>query len=213
VRYAERKEFLFDSELWKKTDVGIALKMHAEYVRTSSPRPYPKFFEVDRSEEAVDPLWHMPMTERTVFKRTLDIPSIVTFEKPNWAMTKLGLTPKQHFKFWLANLHLNPSGTLIDGREIDPVRLDYFPLRGDLIYYIGYRLMVINVVLDPSTYWLQTNVWLGLVCEASIAPDGDARPTIDLLTPVPAEQPGAKPLPDWPGPAPTGPANIPHNWP
>jgi len=104
----------------------------------------------------------------------------------------------------------------MDGREQaqDNIRLDYFPLRGDLIYYNGYRLMIINPVLDPSTYWLQTNVWLGMTCEAVIAPDGDARPVTNVGVTVPAEQPGfAKPLEDWPGPTPSGPTNIPHNWP
>ena len=117
MRYNERKEFLYDGEVWNRSDTVTALKIHAEYVRTNSPKPYPKFFEVDRSEEAVDPLWHMPTTERVVFKRTLDIPAIVTFDKPNWAMTKLGITPKQHFRFWIANLHITPPGTLMDGRE------------------------------------------------------------------------------------------------
>ncbi len=216
MRYSERKEFLFDSEIWRRSDTVTALKLHAEYVRSSSPKPYPKFFEVDRGEQSIDPLWHMPVTERTVFTRTLDVPAIVTFEKPNWRMTKLGITPQQHFKFWLANLHLTPPGTLPNEREKDPVRLDYFPIRGDLIYYIGYRLMVINVVLDPSSYWLQTNVWLGLTCEVSIVPDGDARPVVDLGNPVPAEMPGARAIPDWPGMPPTGPANptdVTPSWP
>lgn len=213
MKYAERKEFFFDGEVFRRSDTLTALKIHAEYVRTSSPTPYPQFFEVDRNEEAVDPLWHMPTSERTVFSRTLDVPAVVTFDKPNWALTKLGITPRQHFRFWLANLHLNPPGALADSRELNPIRLDYFPLRGDRIYYIGYRLMIVNVVLDPSTYWLQTNVWLGLTCEASIAPDGDARPTANLGTLAPAEQPGAKPLQDWPGEPPNGPGNIPHSWP
>lgn len=211
MRYLERKEFLYDGEVWKQADTVTALKLHAEYVRTSSPKPYPKFFEVDRNEQKIDDLWHMPLTERTTFKRTLDVPAIVQFEKPDWRLTKLGLTPKQRFKFWLANLHLTPSGTLEDVRERDPIRLDYFPMRGDLVYYIGYRLMIINVVLDPSAYWLQTNVWLGLVCEVALVPEGDARPVVDLGTPVPAEQPTAKTPQDWPGFPIEG--ATPHNWP
>ena len=213
MRYEERKEFLYDGEIWKRKDSELALKIHGEYVRTSSPKPYPKFFEVDRGDQAVDPLWHMPVSERTVFSRTLEVPAIVQFEKPNWQLTKLGITPKQRFKFWLANIHLCPPGSLVDDRETSPIRLDYFPLRGDLVYYIGYRLMIMNVVLDPSAYWLQSGVWLGLVCEVSIVPDGDARPVVDLGTPVPAESPGAKAVPDWPGFPPTGPTNTPHNWP
>ena len=139
-----------------------------------------------------------------------NIPSIVQFEKPNWKMTKLGLTPQQHFKLWIANLHLTPVGTHPNEREIDPIRLDYFPMRGDLVYHAGYRLMIVNVVMDPSAYWQQTNVWLGIVVEASIVPEGDARPIPDLSTVAPAEKPGANPIPDWPGFPPTGPTNTPH---
>lgn len=217
MRYTERKEFLYDSEIFHRTDTVTALKMHAEYVRTASPKnPYPTFFEVDRGNNAVDPLWHMPVTERTVFSRTLSIPAIVQFEKPDWRMTKLGIVPKQRFKFWLANLHLTPPGTLMDDAQKDQIRVDYFPQRGDLIYYIGYRLMITMPVLDPSAYWLQTNVWLGMVCEATIAPDGDARPIPDQSMPAPSESPGARAMPDWPGlpgAAPNGLVVTPDQWP
>jgi hypothetical protein len=213
MRYLDRKEFLFDAEIFRRSDTITALKIHAEYVSKSSPNPKPKFFEVDRGEMLIDPLWHMPVTERTVFSRTLDLPAIVQFEKPRWRLTRQGYVPQQNFKFWLANLHLNLVGTLPDEREREPIRLDYFPMRGDLIYHIGYRLMITEVVLDPNAYWQQTNVWLGLVCEAVIAPEGDARPVIDLAQPTPAERPGLPAMPDWPGVPPTGPANIPHNWP
>jgi hypothetical protein len=188
--------------------------MHAEYVRTASPIPYPTFFEVDRGNNAVDHLWHMPVTERTVFKRTLSVPAIVQFEKPDWRLTKLGITPRQKFKFWLANLHLTPPGTdQGDSAKDQQIRLDYFPLRGDLIYYIGYRLMIINPVLDPSAYWLQTDVWLGMVCEASIVPDGDAKPIVDMGETVPAELPGAKTPPDWPGLPPDHLVKVEEKWP
>jgi hypothetical protein len=45
---------------------------------------------------------------------------------------------------------------------------DYFPTRGDMIYYNGYRQMIVNVVLKPEAFWQQTNVWLGMVVEAII---------------------------------------------
>src|SRR5208283_4306912 len=156
MKYAERKEFLYDSEVFLRKDTQTALQIHAEYVRVSSPIPYPKFFEVDRSTTKMDFLWHMPPTERTTFSRTLDVPAIATFEKPDWRMTKLGLKPTQRFKFWLANLHLHPLDTVTKNVP-KSIHLDYFPLRGDLIYYIGYRLMIINVVLEPKAYWAQTN--------------------------------------------------------
>ncbi len=212
MRYLERKEFLFDSELFKRSDTQTALQIHAEYVRVSSPNPYPKFFEVDRTETKMDDLWHMPLTERTTFTRTLDVPAIVNFEKPDWRLTKLGIKPLQRFKFWLANLHLHPQDEVTKGVP-KSIHLDYFPLRGDMIYYIGYRLMIINVVLDPKAYWAQTNVWMGLVCEASIVPDGDARPIPNLGVASPAETPAAPVPQDWPGQPPNGPTNIPHTWP
>lgn len=212
MRYSQRNEFLYDSELFKRSDTQTALQIHAEYVRVSSPNPYPKFFEVDRNATKVDDLWHMPTTERTTFSRTLDVPAIVNFDKPDWRLTKLGLKPIQRFRFWLANLHLHPNDKTSPNDTI-PIRLDYFPLRGDLIYYIGYRLMIINVVLDPKAYWAQTNVWMGLVCEATIVPDGDARPLPNLGIASPSETPAAQASQDWPGFPPDGPANIPHTWP
>jgi hypothetical protein len=210
--YAERKEFLYDSEIFTRRDVGIALQIHAEYVRASSPIPYPKFFEVDRQNVNIDDLWHMPLTQRTLFSRTLDVPAIVSFEKPDWRMTKLGIKPIQRFKFWLANLHLHPLDEITKNVP-KAIGLDYFPLRGDQIYYIGYRLMITGVVLDPKAYWGQTGVWLGLTVEASIAPDGDARPIPDLSVAAPAEAPGVQAPPDWPAQPPNGPTNVPHLWP
>jgi hypothetical protein len=212
MRYTERKEFTYDSDLLSLDDTQTYLTIHAEYVKAYSPKPYPKFFEVDRQEGKIDDLWHMPLTERTTFSRTLDVPAIVNFEKPDWKLTKLGLRPLQRFKFWLANQHLMPMDEAAKAEQ-NPIRLDYFPLRGDLIYYIGYRLMIINVVLDPKSYMGQTNLWLGLVCEACIVPDGDAKPIPDLSKPAPSETQAAQVPQDWPGFPPNGPTNLPHNWP
>lgn len=212
MRYLERKEFLYDSEVFKRYDTQNALKIHAEYVRVSSPIPYPKFYEVDRNSARVDDLWHMPLTERTGFTRVLDVPAIATFMKPDWRLTKLGLRPMQRFSFWLANLHLQALD-ITSKEEEKPIRLDYFPQRGDLIFYTGYRLMIINSAPDPKAYWAQTNVWLGISCEACIVPDGDARPIPDLSKAAPAEEPGVPVPEDWPGFPPSGPTNIPHNWP
>lgn len=217
MRYTERKEFLYDSEIFKLSDTQTALQIYAEYVRSASPIHYPKFFEVNREGSTIDDLWHMPLTDRTTFTREMDVPAIVNFEKPDWRLTKLGIKPVQRFKFLLANLHLHPFDNLAKEEEAKtgrkPVRLDYFPLRGDQIYYIGYRLMITAVVLDPKAYWGQTNVWMGLLCEACIVPDGDARPIPNLGQVVPAEQPTARVPQDWPGFPPDGPSNIPHNWP
>lgn len=211
--YTERKEFLYDSEIFKLSDTQTALQIHAEYVRSASPIPYPKFFEVDRSSGKVDDLWHMPLTDRTVFSRTLDIPAIAGFQKADWRLTKLGLKPIQNFTFWLANLHLHPADA---ASKLDPKmnpRVNYFPQRGDNVFYIGYRLMIINAIPDPKAYWGQTNVWLGITCEACIVPDGDARPIPNLGVASPSEQPSARVPQDWPGFPPSGPTNIPHTWP
>ena len=165
MKFTDRKEFVYDPELFKREDVTVALRMHAEYVKRSSPVPYPKFFEVNRADSKFDDLWHVPLDERTVFARALAIPAINVFEKPNWTLTKLGLIPQRKDKFWLSNLGLQEA--------------DYFPERGDQVYWNGYRYTIREVVLDPTSYWQQTGVWLGLVCECIITPVGDARPIVD----------------------------------
>ena len=173
MKFNDRKEFVYDPEVFKRSDTQTALGMHAEYVKRHSPNPPPRFFEVNRGEGEFDPLWHMPVGERTKFSRTLDLFAINQFEKPDWRLTKLGIIPQRRDKFWLANLHLQA--------------FDYFPMRGDQVYWNGYRYGIINVVLDPSAYWQQTGVWLGLTVECIVAPQGDARPVVDSSTPVPAE--------------------------
>lgn len=173
MRFLERKEFLYDPTLFRRSDSQTALRMHAEYVRSYSPQPYPKFFEVSRKDSKIDHLWHVPLDDRTVFSRTLEIPAINMFERPDWRLTKVGITPLRKDKFWLSNLALQ--------------EFDYFPERGDQVFWNGYRYTIRDVVLDPSAYWHQTGVWLGLVCECIIAPQGDARPVLDVNNPVPRE--------------------------
>ncbi len=215
MRYSERKEFLFDTELFGLYDTQTALRIYAEFVKKGSPKPYPTFFDVDRSDEAIDDLWHMPLTDRTVFKRELQVPSLIKFERPDRNLTRLGLLPTQKFKFIIANLHLHPFDQSAKEEQAatgqTPIRLDYYPQRGDQIFHIGYRLMITKVVPEPESYWGQTNVWLGLTVEACVAPEGDAPPIADLSKAVPAEKPGAQPLPNWPEDPPTGP--IPHTYP
>lgn len=212
MRYTERKEFLYDMQFFGLRDTQIALRMYAEWVKASSSIPYPKFFEVDRSSAKIDDLWHIPLTDRTLFSRVIELPAIAQFDKPSWKMKKLGLIPQQQFRFITANLHLHP---LDDVTRHDPngIHVDYFPTRGDMVFYNGYRLMITSAIPDPSAYWGQTNVWMGLLIEASIAPEGDAKPIPDLSKQAPAEEPTAAPMADWPADVPTGPANIPHNWP
>src|SRR6516225_4086708 len=190
MRYLERKEFLYEPEIFKRSDTITALRIHAEYVLKHSARPRPHFFEVNRADQQFDPLWHMPVTERFTFTRVIEVPAIITFDKPSWTIRKQGQIPKQRFSFWLANLHLMPQGAnpiavpwgahpeKQDGpNPYDPkmaseaVRVDYFPQRGDYIFHAGYRLMIQNCVPDPTAYWQQTNVWLGIIAEAIIVPE------------------------------------------
>lgn len=173
MKFTERKEFHYDPALFKRSDTQTALKMQAEYVKAYSAHPYPKFFEVSRKDSKIDHLWHVSLDDRTVFSRTIEIPAINMFERPDWRLTRIGLVPFRKDKFWLANLTLQ--------------EFDYFPERGDMVYWNGYRYTIRDVVLDPSAYWHQTGVWLGMICECVIAPQGDARPIVDVGNTVPRE--------------------------
>ena len=182
MKYAERKQFLYDPEIFRLSDTQTALGIHAEAVRKFSPNPKPKFMEVDRRAMKYDALWHVPLDDRTVFSRVLDVPAIVTKERPDWRLTRVGIVPQQKHKFWLANLILE--------------QIDYFPVRGDMVYYDGYRHIIINTVLEPNAFWQQTNVWLGMVCETVIPAEGDARPLVNLGVAAPAEITQTRPLPE-----------------
>lgn len=165
MKFNERREFLYDPEVFSRLDVQTALRIHDEYVRRHSGRPYPVFFEMDRRAEVVDPLWHQPLADRNPVSRQLAVPAIAQFEKLDWRLVRLGRVPAQRTKFWTSNLVLK--------------ELDYFPLAGDLIYWNGYRLEITSVDFEPTSFWQQTNVWLGIVYTALIVPDGDARPLVD----------------------------------
>lgn len=110
------------------------------------------------------------------------MPVLIQAERPDWRLTRAGVTPQQKYKVWMANKLLE--------------KAEWFPMRGDVMYYNGYRNMIINVVLEPTSFWQQTNVWLGLVCETIIHADGDARPLLDPGTPPPSERIQTRPLPE-----------------
>lgn len=175
MRFNDRKDWLYDPVLFKRSDTQTAMRIHREATRKFSPRPPPKFFEVDRRSCKYDQLWHVPLEDRTVFTRALEIPAVNKFERPDWRLTKVGIVPQRKDTFIMDNLLLQ--------------EFDYFPVRGDMVFYNGYRYMVINVVLAPEGYWQQTNVWLGLSCECMIPPEGDARPLVNLSVPAPSEMP------------------------
>lgn len=183
MKFSERREFLYDPELAGRQDVKVALGLYAEYVKAYSPRnPLPKVFEVDRRSEKFDPLWHVPLDERTVFSREFHLPVIVKAQRPDWRQTRIGIVPQQQCKFWMSNLHL--------------LEQDWFPMRGDLVFWNGYRNMIVNVVLEPESFWQQTNVWLGLVCETIIPAEGDARPLINQGVAVPRESVQTRRVPE-----------------
>jgi hypothetical protein len=185
MKFTERKEWHYDTEKCALADVQTALKIFDEYICRFSPKPYPTFYEVDRQSARYDVIWHVSLDERTVFSRALEIPALIQTERPDWRLTKLGLVPQQKHKVWLSNLALQ--------------RADWFPVRGDLMYFNGYRNLILNVVLDPSVFWQQTNIWLGLVLETIIPPDGDARPVVNPGVLEPAEKSPGKILPEYAG--------------
>lgn len=175
MRFTERKEWNYDPDIFNAADTRTALKINAEYTRRHSPnRPLPMFLEVDRAGQRYDELWHMPVSERTVFSRELTMPVILKQERPDWRLTKVGIVPQQKQKVYMSNLLLQ--------------EVDWFPVRGDFMVHNGYRHMIINVVMEPEAYWQQTNVWMYLLCETIIPADGDARPLFTGATPVPSER-------------------------
>jgi hypothetical protein len=182
MKFTDRKEWLYNPALFSRSDTQTALKMHKEWTLKNSPQPPPRFFEVDRDVNKVDELWHYSLDDRTVFSRVLDIPCVNTHGPNEWRLTKIGLVPQRKDKFKMSNLILQD--------------VNYFPERGDMVFYNGYRYMIINIVLDPKAYWGQTNVWMALAAEAIIPPEGDARPLIDVSQPAPAEIAQCRPLPE-----------------
>jgi hypothetical protein len=162
VKFSERPDFLYDPALAGLAETTTALKIHDEYVRQLSARPAPLFLEVDRAVSQVDTLWHVPMVGRTQFSRQIRVPAINTFERPQWNVTPVGMVPQRKDRFWLSNLGLQ--------------RVDWFPNRGDMVAWNGYRYALIDVVIAPEGYWGQTGVWLGLYVVAVVVPEGDAAP-------------------------------------
>jgi len=175
MKFSQRKEFLYDDAVFKRKDSDTAAKIYDEYVRKFSPIPPPKFFEVNREGSQIDPLWHSPVGDRVQFSRELAIPAINFHDKPQWTLTPTGYVAKRNDKFCLSQVSL--------------VKFDWFPMRGDMVFFNGYRYMIINTVLPPEAYWAQTNFWIGIYVECVIAPEGDARPQPDQSKRGPNEFP------------------------
>lgn len=178
MRFSERKEFLYDPELGEKKDGRIALRLFDEYCQKFSARPPPRFFEVNRDPAGIDPIWHENENVRHQFLRTLDIYGINQFQKPSLTeLLKTAITYQRKDTFWLSNLALKA--------------FDYWPLRGDYVYWNGYRYMVLHVGLPPECHWGQTGLWTGLTVDCIVPAGGDALPSFPGET-APAETEGNK---------------------
>jgi len=168
VKFTDRRDFLYDPNLFLRSDTKTAQKIYADYVASHTPQPKPKTLEVDRSTTQIDPMWHVPLTDRTPILRELELPMIVRSNKQKWTFdsgTKI-LIPRRSNQMTVAHNHL--------------MELNYWPLKGDFIIYGGYRNIVVEVEVPLEAYWQQTNVWMGLVCHCEIAVEGDARPLVDV---------------------------------
>jgi hypothetical protein len=174
MKFNDRHDYTYEPELFDLEDTQVALKIQAEYVEAHAVRPQPRFLEVNRDPRAYDSVLHMPLSPRTQFSREIPLPAINYFDKNDAKMSRLGRNPQRADLFWLAQLHL--------------IAADYFPQVGDVVIWNGHRLTTINVHARPDAYWQQTNVWLGLVVECIIAPEGDARPVLQVNHTAPAEQ-------------------------
>lgn len=174
MKFCERNEWTYDPDIFKRCDTQTALKIHDEYVTKHSPNLRPRIFVINRSSAIIDPLWHMPISHQTPIERTIDdLPCINVHQKPQWKSTPQGIQPMRQDQFWFSNLGLQ--------------KVDWFPLKGDQIYYNGYRYFIWQVVIGPESYWQQTNVWLGLYVDAIIPPTGDAAPPVNPGEATPTE--------------------------
>jgi len=181
MKFTERKEWLYDPLVFGRADTQRALRIHREATVKHSPMPPPRFMEVDRTTVKIDHLWHVPLSDRTHFSRMLDIPAINTFERPSYKLTKIGIVPERTDMFTMSNLLLQ--------------EFNYFPVRGDMVFWNGYRYAIVDVNIDPKGYWQQTGVWLGLAVTCIIPAQGDAKPLPDVSLAAPAETKQFTPLP------------------
>ena len=172
MKYSERRQFIYDHTLFARGDVKTALGIHHEYITKNSATPRPVFYEVDRSAGASDAIWHGPISGQEKFSRQLELPCLIKFESRRWNQTKVGSITSQTAWVWVSHLQLKES--------------DYFPTPGDLVLWAGQRFEVVQPDNDPTLYWLQTNVWLGMKFILTLAPVGDIKPAASPL-PSPAE--------------------------
>lgn len=173
MKFSERKEFVYDVKLLGDNEISMAMSVQREYIHSYSPIPSPVFCEVDRDEGSFDPLWHESKSGRVKYKREIPLKSLVTSEKANMRRSSTGIYYSQNNSYWVSALDLMES--------------DYFPVQGDIIIFAGRRHIIINPVVDPTAYWAQTNVWLGMVCPTRVAITGDRRPVTNDSVLSPSE--------------------------
>ena len=180
MRYNDRRQFVYDPKLNALGDTRIALALHDEYISRYSPQPdKPVFFEVNRGASAVDPMWQAPVGHTILFHRELPLSAINRFQTQTFRpKLKFDSIPTDRVttrrdQFWISNLELQ--------------RNDYFPIRGDQVYWNGYRHQITLVIVPPESYWGQTGVWLGLVCECELLGTQQAKDISELQTAQPAE--------------------------
>lgn len=164
MRYTERPEFPYDPNVFKLNDTQTALRIYHEAIKKHGARPPPRFLELDRSIDNLDPLWHAPVGGKETVTRQLEIPALNLFPngKNEWTMTQYGMVPQRRDDFILSHKSL--------------IEFDYFPVRGDYVYWNGYNYMIIHVEIPGDAYWHQTNVWLGLKVRCMIPAEGDGKP-------------------------------------
>jgi hypothetical protein len=174
MRFDDRREWTYDSDIFHRGDVQQALLFNAEYVKRCGPNPIPKVFEVARDDANTDHLWHSQISDVTQFSREVQIPCIFMQDKTQYVVEKNVLVNTQRAKVWYSHLHLK--------------EFDYFPSRGDQIFWGGYRWMMLEVAIEPQAYWAQTSIWTNLYVNLVISPMGDWRPTKDQEKLSPAEK-------------------------
>jgi len=171
--------------VFTRSDVQTALKINKEAVEKHSPEHLrPRFFEVEPGQMRED-VFHAPLTGRTLWtpRSPILVPAINLFQKPDWRVKMAGIIPKRQDNFIISHLTLK--------------ELDYYPGPGDYIFWNGYRYAILQAAPPPESYWHQTNVWLSILVEAVIAPEGDGVPLANLAQ-VEAVERGssAGPLPE-----------------
>ncbi len=173
MKLSEIREFPCDPNLFQRSDVQTALKIHHEYVKRHSSAQTPQFFEVSQ-DQRIDPIMHSQIGRLKFTDRSpIGIPAINTFVKPDWRLTVQGKDPARRDNFWVSHLSL--------------IEQDYFPISGEFVHWNGYRYEITKASPDPSAYWQQTNIWLGLTVECIVSAQGDAALPADVSKPIPAE--------------------------